>query len=132
MSSRTSYTVGCGLAVLNPKPMVRLISNPEPESWTKTLMAYRNTLGDRIRRGEFRSAWDDYETEADAFAGRTSAEKVAHNAKVEEDMKRYRREQEEARRAQEERLRIAAEQEAQRKADEAQEALENLEGFGSF
>lgn len=125
--------VNYGLMVLDPKPVVRFISNPEPASWTKTLMARtRNTLGDRIRRGEFRSAWDDYETEADAFAGQTSADKVAHNRQIEEDRKRYDREQEVVRERQEEAIERVKQAQLLARQEAAQEALEQLDGYGSF
>jgi biopolymer transport protein ExbB/TolQ len=108
-------------------------SNPTSDTWTeKFFMRARNTLGDRIRRGEIRSAWDDYDNEADAFAGRKSEEKMANAREIQEQFEQLRRDREEARKAQEERMRRAAEEERLRKERENQEQLEALDGFGSF
>lgn len=116
--------------MLNRQSMVRIVSNPEPEpSWIRHKFMSFNKA---VRSGALRSAWDDYDSEADAFAGRKSSERVEQNRQVEEDMKRLREEREEARRKQEEKMRIAREQEAARRAEEAQNQLEALEGFGSF
>jgi hypothetical protein len=125
-------TWNCGMRVMNPKSVVT-ISNPEPDSWTKKhFMARGRTLADAIRSGQVRSAWDDYDNEEDAFAGRKSEERVAESQRIQEEFQRLRREREEAARKQEEKMRLAREAEERRKREEAQEQLEALDGYGSF
>lgn len=123
-SSPTSFDVHYGIGIHRPQPIARV---------ERLMSRNPNSLGNRIRRGEVRSAWDDYDSEADAIAGRKSSpETLASATEIREQFEKQRREREEADRRHEEAVRKAREEEERRRAEEAQRQLEALDGFGSF
>jgi hypothetical protein len=124
---QVSYNAG--LAIADHRSHARIVMAP-PRRAGKA--AFMSRLADAIRSGAVRSAWDDYDSEEDAFAGRTSATRIQEQAKQDEERARYEAERRAAREAQEAKLAAAIERERLAREERAQVELESIDGFGSF
>jgi hypothetical protein len=133
----TTITVNSEVAILRPQSAVKIvsISNPEPASWVRQKMMSFNKA---VRAGALRSAWDDYESEADAFAGRKSPN-APTASETQEEFERFKRERAETARRQEAKIEEIkrkqiekAEQERREREEAALAQAEQIEGWGSF